>query len=525
MISSCLRLLAALALAVPIVGPTLARPARPNILFIFSDDHRHELLGKVNPSIRTPALDALADSGVRFSHAFATTAICSPARAAVLSGLYGTRNGVPTLSDPLKYPAATFVHDLAEAGYRTAQAGKWHLGTTPQAAGFAQWARINSNGSWFNRNINTNIPGVAGGLGGTFYETFMADVVIDWIADHTANHADEPFFMWWCNQVPHVDGSLKYPDVKTDPANKVQHTPWGSSGGFRATYDVGDMTVPGNWSDSLSTKPPYLATSRFVTKSATEDYGGPGGYTNPAAGVRNATVGEDNVQQHQLEYNAAITALDAEIGRVLSRLDDPNSDGDSSDSIANNTWIVFMGDNGWQTGHHKFTSKVLAYEEACRIPLLVKGPGVTPRVESKITLNIDVTPMFYRIAGLDVPGYLQGKDLKELVADPGVPWRERFYYEAVVDESSLDAEPHDAVRTEQFKLIRTYASRTDAANNTNVTFEELYDLDTDPGELVNLASDPAFATVKGNLVTALEEEKAAIASSPAPIARRNRSAE
>lgn len=109
---------------------------RPNILFIFSDDHRHDLLGKVNPLIDTPHLDALADSGVRFDRAYVTTAICSPSRAAALSGRYGSRNGVPTLSDPLTFPLATFAHDLGSSGYRTAQAGKWHLGTNPSEAGF-----------------------------------------------------------------------------------------------------------------------------------------------------------------------------------------------------------------------------------------------------------------------------------------------------------------------------------------------------------------------------------------------------
>lgn len=489
---------------------------RPNILFIFSDDHRHDLLGKVNPLIDTPHLDALADSGVRFDRAYVTTAICSPSRAAALSGRYGSRNGVPTLSDPLTFPLATFAHDLGSSGYRTAQAGKWHLGTNPSEAGFQDYARINSNGSWFNRTVNTNIPGVASSLSGTFYETFMADVVIDWIDDHTSNHGDQPFIMWWCNQVPHVDGSQKYPDVKTDPNNKVQHTPWGSAGGYRAGYDVADMLVPGNWSDPLTTKPSYLATSRFVTKSATSNYGGPGGYTNPGVGVRNATIGEDNVQQHQLEYNAAVTALDAEIGRVLARLEDPNGDSNSDDSILENTWIIFMGDNGWQTGHHKFTSKVLAYEESARVPLIVKAPGVAPRVEQKFALNIDLTGMFYSLAGLPTPTHLQGLNLRKLVQDTTTPWRDQFYYESVTPEASLGAEPHDAIRTDQFKLIRTYATAAGAATNTNVVYEELYDLDADPIEMVNLASNSAYAATKASLINALEAEKAAISASPDP---------
>lgn len=484
---------------------------RPNILFIFSDDHRHDLVGSTNPLVQTPHLDSLAASGVRFTHACVTTAICSPSRAAVLSGQYGSRNGVPTLSDPLNHPSATVAHALAEADYRTIQIGKWHLGTNPTDAGFQQFARINSNGSWFQRNINTNIPGAPTKLNGTFYETVMADLVIDRISDHLNNHATEPFFLWWCNQVPHVDGGLKYRDVKTDPNNKVEQTPAGSPGGYRANYDLATMPVPANWSDDFATKPPYLPTSRFVTKSATENYGGPGGYTNPNPGVRNATLGEDHVQQHNLEYFASISALDAEIGRVLAHLDDPNGDGDTADSITDNTWIIFMGDNGWQTGSHKFTSKVLAYDESIRVPLIIKAPGVAPRTESNLALNIDLPPLFHCLADIPAAGHHQGRNLRSLIENPTTNWRDHLYYEATTPEPSLGAEPHDALRTTTHKLIRTYD------NNSNLTFEELYDLTTDPGEMTNLADDPAHAATKTTLTNLLLAERNAIAASPNPV--------
>lgn len=175
-----------------------------------------------------------------------------------------------------------------------------------------------------------------------------------------------------------------------------------------------------------------------------------------------------------------------------------------------------MGDNGWQTGHHKFTSKVLAYEEASRVPLIIKAPGVPPRVENKFALNIDLTTMFYSLAGLPTPPHLQGRYLHHLVQDTTTLWRDKFYYEAVTPEKFLGAKPHDAIRTDQFKLIRTYASATDAAANTNIVFEELYDLSADPVEMINLAANPAHAATKASLTSALETEKTAIATSPDP---------
>jgi|GEM_PF-1155195 len=489
---------------------------RPNVLFIFSDDHRHDLLGTRNPLIRTPHLDSLAESGVLFDHAFVTTAICSPSRAAVMSGRYGSRNGVPTLSGPLDFPKAAVPHALRAAGYHTVHLGKWHLGTNPTGTGFEHYARINSNGSWFQRNVDTNIDGCPEKLDGTFFESFFADQVIRRLEAHASDESARPFFIWWCNQVPHVDGRMQYPDVKLADRATTEHEPWGSKGGYRHDYDVGGMKIPANWADDLSTKPEYLAESRFVTKSAEGNYGGPGGYTNPEPGVRNPTLGEDNVQQHLLEYYASITALDAEIGRVLARLEDPNGDGNKDDSIADHTWVVFMGDNGWQTGHHKFTSKVLAYEEACRVPLIVRAPGVSPRVESKLVLNIDLTPMFHDLAGLTPPKHLQGSNLRTLVESPDTDWRSAFYYEAVTPERSLGAKPLDAVRTERHKLIRTYRSGKAARENRGILMEELYDLEADPIEMTNLADSPSHAGLRKELGQALEQEKARIAETPDP---------
>ena len=235
----------------------VASSPQPNILFIFSDDHRYDLIGKTNPNISTPHLDALADSGVRFDRAYVATAICSPSRAACLTGRYGSRNGVPTLARALQFPDAAFPHALTKAGYTTLQVGKWHLKTTPAQAGFQQYAQIHGNGSWFERKINTNISGAPTKLNGTFYETVMADLVIDRISDHQAKHSDKPFFLWWCNQVPHVDGRFNYPDVKTDPNKKTTHQPSGRDGGYRSLYKVTNMPVPANWSDPLTPKPPY----------------------------------------------------------------------------------------------------------------------------------------------------------------------------------------------------------------------------------------------------------------------------
>lgn len=466
--------------------------APPNILFIFSDDHRHDLLGVQNPALHTPHLDALANSGVRFDTAIATTAICSPARAAVLTGRYGSQNGVTGLSASIHSTEVTFADYLKTAGYRTAQFGKWHLGNTPASVGFDEYARINSNGSWFNRGIDSNIPGMPGNLGGRFYEAFMADRVMDYVSNHVnrASTSTNAFAVWWCNQVPHLDGAYTYPASR--PSLDL--------------HDVAQMPVPGNWDDDLSGKPPHLPTSRYVTKSGEAAYGGPGGYTNMMPGMRNPYLGQDHVQQHNQEYYAAITDLDREIGRVLAALEDPNQDGDPSDSIATNTWVIFLGDNGWQTGSHKFTSKVLSYEESMRVPLIVRGPGIPPRVDTNLVLNIDLTPMMLDIAGVAIPADMHGMNLRTLLENPVAPWRDRIYYEAV--SSDLGNQPHRTIRTHQYKFIQTHS--------LSPVFEELYDLSADPLERTNVVHETAYAGVVSNLVQALQEEQEAIAPAIPP---------
>ncbi|QYY36523.1 sulfatase-like hydrolase/transferase [Ruficoccus sp. ZRK36] len=473
---------------------------RPNILFIFSDDQRADALGAVNPDIVTPHLDSLAKDGVVFDRAYVTTAICSPSRASTLTGRYGTRNGVSTLSAALNEGERTFAQYLGDVGYRTAQFGKWHIKTTPAEAAFQSYAQMYSNGSWYHRNIDSNIPGAPKALNGRFYEEVMADMLIDYI-DESAS-SGQPFVAWWCNQVPHLDEKMQYPDVDDT----------------QALYDPADMRVPTNWADEPSAwtvesgeRPPYLAQSRFVSKSAEENYGGPGGYDNPAPGIRNRTVGEDNVQNHLREYYAAVTALDRQIGRVLARLKDPNGDGDTSDSIANNTWIIFMGDNGWFTGHHRFTSKVLPYEEASRVPMLVWGPGVSPRTESHLVLNIDLTRLILDIAGTQADtSHMQGLNLRTLIDEPDTNWRESVYLEGVISEPSLGAEPFDAVVKDHYKLIRTYAD----SSGESVVWLELYDLETDPDEMHNLSNDPAYASIRDDLTRSLVAQKSAIAASP-----------
>ena len=452
--------------AVGSVGARAARAGkpqrrRPNIVFLFTDDQRYDAMGCAgNPLIRTPNIDSLAARGVRFDRAFVTLSICSPSRAACLTGRYGSATGVTTLGRPLKKGERTFAHILKKAGYQTGFAGKWHLGTTPRQCGFDFVSFFRGNGRYYNRSVvqggkKKTIPG--------FIDDYVADEAVRFIK--SAVGKDAPFVLWMCTQVPHMNHKFD----------------WNARKETLALYDRARMPVPKTWQDDLSGKPPYLKTARSRTRAL--EYG----YAKKEA-----------IQRHLQRYYAAVTEVDASIGKVLRAV--------SELKLNENTWFLFMGDNGWFMGEHGFTSKVLAYEESIRVPMIVAGPGVRPRVDRHLVLNIDLAATIVDIAGVAVPENMHGKSLLPLISGRNVMWRDSLLYEAPTP--TLGSWPILAVRTAKWKYIRTYVSN----DRSRIAFEELYDLEEDGDERRNVASEKKYAAVVRRLSAKLKEHANAIRS-------------
>ena len=434
---------------------------RPNIVFIFTDDQRYDAMGCAgNKLIRTPHIDSLAARGTRFDRAFVTLSICSPSRAACLTGMYGSANGVTTLGRPIRKGVRTFAHLLKAASYQTGFAGKWHLGTTPGRCGFDFVSSFTGNGPYYNRTVkeqgtSKKIPG--------FIDAFVAAQSIEFMRAAAAKKP--PFVLWMCTQVPHMNHKFD----------------WNARKETLALYDPASMPVPATWQDDLSGKPPYLARSRSRLR-AQQTYG---------YGSRKA------IQRHVQRYYAAVTEVDAAIGKVISAV--------AKLGIADNTWFIFMGDNGWFMGEHGFTSKVLPYEESIRVPMIVAGPGTKARVDKHLVLNVDLTATILDLAGVGVPATMHGRSLVPLVAGQGVNWRESFLYEAPT--AALGSRPLMAVRTAKWKYIQTY----DVKNPSRVAFEELYDMVKDPHEMSNLAADKAYADTVRKLSAELTRHRKSLA--------------
>jgi arylsulfatase A-like enzyme len=152
--------------------------------------------------------------------------------------------------------------------------------------------------------------------------------------------------------------------------------------------------------------------------------------------------------------------------------------------LRDNTWILFMSDNGWMMGDHGFTSKVLAYEESIRVPMMIAGPTTRPTVRDELVLGIDLSATILDLAGVGAPTNIHGNSLLPLTGEEvTAKWRGAFLYEA--PQSQLESRPLWAIRTQRWKLIETHMDP-----GTGEVFHELYDLQNDPREMQNLANEP-----------------------------------
>ena len=411
-----------------------------------------------NPLIRTPSIDALAARGTRFPNAFVTLSICSPSRAACLTGQYGSVNGVTSVPGKLNDPGSSIAWALREAGYRTGVVGKWHLGDSPGECGFEFAPHFMSNGPYYGRRVTED--GESRKVDG-YIEDYNVTQAVEFMG--RCRQEGRPFFLFHCTQVPHMNHEFDWP-AREDTLS---------------LYDRDRMPVPETWRDELEGKPPYLKSARSRGQA-----------------LRYGYDEEENIRRHTQRYYAAITEMDATLGEIFAALDEAG--------LRDNTYVFFMGDNGWFLGEHGFTSKVLPYEESIRVPMIAAGPGIPAGIESRLVLNVDIPPTILELAGLPVPDAMHGDSLLPLLRSEAAAWRRSFLYEAPT--SSLGSRPLLAVRTDRWKYVQTF----DPNDPDRLTFEELYDLQTDPHETENLAGRPESAARQAALRVELDRLRTSI---------------
>lgn len=379
-----------------------AAPVRPNFVFILTDDHRWDALGCVQrelgergrfPWLKTPRLDALAAEGVRFRNAFVVSSLCSPSRAAFLTGQYGHVNGVNDNSTPFPETNTTFATALRAAGYATGYAGKWHMsrqrGPRP---GFDFSASYLGQGSYENGpfEVNGKTETRAG---------WVDDIATDYALQFLRRNRAKPFVLM-----------LGF---------KAAHAPFTPPARHANTFAGGQV------------RPAPSQDTRAI-------YGQEGAVARPAR------------EAAELNYFRCLAAADDNVGRVLDELKTLGVDDRTMVIFAGDNGF-YRGEHGG------LKDKRTAYEESMRIPLLLKYPPLKKAgaVEDRLVLNVDLMPTLLEYAGVPVPAAVQGRSWRPLLEGPAPQdWRRSFLYYYARDPSYPAVPPVIACRTESAKLIR-----------------------------------------------------------------------
>ncbi|MBX3390273.1 MAG: sulfatase [Phycisphaeraceae bacterium] len=492
----CSRVLLAAFLSVAACFAARAQAAggadRPNILFIFSDDHGTQAISAYGSRInRTPNIDAIAHEGMRFDNCFVTNSICGPSRAVIITGKYSHLNGFYHNRNKLNPDQTMVSRLLQQAGYNTAIIGKWHLTTDPP--GFDHYEVLNDQGTYYNPEMFRDGQKVRY----TGYTTnIITDLALDWLKDD--RDKSKPFFLMYQHKSPHRpwDPAPEYFNVYEDqlipePLLLLEDL---SARGTPARQS--DMQI-GETLDDRDLKfipPAELNAEQLAAWNAA--------YVPRNARFRDSMLTGDALirwkyQRFIKDYLRCVAAMDDGIGRVLKYLDDSG--------LSKSTIVIYSSDQGFFLGEHGWFDKRWMYETSLRTPLLVRWPGVTPPDSfcNAIVSNLDFAPTFLDIAGAKIPDDMQGRSLVPLLRGDNPPdWRTIFYYHYYEYPGWHFVRRHDGVTDARFKLIHFY--------EPDVNTWELYDVKFDPFEINNLISNPEYDSVKKRLMHQLEERRKAL---------------
>lgn len=429
-----------------------AADQRPNFIFLLTDDQRWDGMSVVQreqgeqarfPWLQTPNMDRLAVDGVRFRNAFVTLSLCSPSRAAFLTGQYNHINGV--VNNRMAFPAnnVTYAALMRDAGYDTGFFGKFHHGTqSGPRPGFDYNASFIGQGAYFDCPFEVN-----GKMEAT--KGWVDDVTIDYAINYLRQPRQKPFSMFIGFKTPHE------PTLPPERAAKRF--------AGRGARVVPNLTTPAIYRFSPQDKARKESAENAIRQNGDVKIG--------------------------LNYFRCLSALDEAVGRLLDTLDELK--------LSENTVVVFTSDNGNFQGEHCLGDKRAAYEESLRIPMLVRYPKLFPKgkVVDGMVLNIDLAPTFLDLAGISIPQQMQGRSWVPLVNGNDHGWRTSFLAQYFLEKEYPNTPTFVALRTENGKLVQ-YPGREE--------WTELFGLKEDPYEIRNLAPDPGQSNLRAEMAAELE---------------------
>jgi choline-sulfatase len=429
-----------------------APPKQPNLVFILADDQAKWTVGCYGyPQAKTPNLDKLAASGVRFDSAFVVTPVCSPSRTSFFTGRHGIEFGITDWISPAEKPiglpenAITWPRLLHDAGYKTALIGKWHLGANPHQHPTKQgfdYFYGHIGGGWSPRNPTLEVQGESKTIEG-FSVDILTDDAIRWIQENNSN----PFAICVHYREPHA--------------------PYGP--------------MPPQDEAVFANLDPEIPDAPFLDK--------------------------EQVKKATRQYLAACTAIDRNVGRILEQLD--------KSKLTDNTIVIYTSDHGYNIGHHTIQHKGNGHwiaggargpkrpnmwDTSLSIPLIIRWPGAMSSpgtVLKPVVSNLDILPTVLTMCGVPAPASakIRGKDFSGFMnGSTPTKWSDDLF--GAYDLHNGGLAYMRMVRTPEWKLVKHLR-----ANG----MDELYDLKNDPGEIRNLYNVAKSKAPKAQLETKLRQ--------------------
>ncbi len=421
-----------------LVGQFSYAQTKPNIVFVFVDDMRWDMMGSMglNNIIKTPVMDSLANKGVLFKNAYVTTAICMASRASVYLGEHQNRavdNRIVAFGDVITADRMKrTIHGVLQANnYYTGWVGKNHLHSST-VAGFD-----------FKNTASTTYTQQEGGKP-IHLTTFMTNRALEFLDKVPANR---PFYLNLNTFAPHAEDSKPAGQQMPPEPDLV------------SLYKNDVIPVPPTADPAF-----YNALPAFLQ----------GGELRSRWNLRYTP---ELFQEQVKNYYRLISGVDRQLGLIVAKIKDMGR--------ADNTIIVLMGDNGMFLGERGYADKWLAHEHSIRVPFFVHDPRAAGHlkgmVREEMVLNIDVAPTILSLAGFAIPKQMQGTDLTPLLKNQDTQWRTDFYYEHPWTNNRIPISY--ALVESQYKYIE-YKDHPE--------FIELYDVIKDPYEMDNLAYKAEF---------------------------------
>lgn len=425
-----------------------------NIIFILTDDQRYDAFGFLRGQsfLETPNLDALARNGIYLPNAFVTTALCSPSRASILTGMYAHRHRVVDNDSPLPENLVFFSQYLQSSGYDTAYIGKWHMGghiDDPQP-GFNHWVSFKGQGSYLPTKDGFNVNGKPVPQRGYITDE-LTEYALEWLG---SRKQEKPFMLYLSHKAVHAEFI---------PAER-----------HRGKYH--DKTfVPPRTMDQAN----VLGAPMWVQNQR-----------NSWHGIEFPYHSSLDISEYYKRYAETLLAVDEGLGRVMELL--------KQKGWLDSTLIIFMGDNGFAFGEHGLIDKRTAYDESMRVPMVAHCPELfrAGSVVSQVVANVDIAPTILEAASLKAPDYMDGKSFISLAQGKPVPWRDFLLYEYYWEWAFPQTPTMFALRGEQYKYIHYYGLWDS---------NELYDIKADPLESRNLVASPEHKQIESQMRARLFE--------------------